>query len=213
MEMFDCLGKDEAALSVDPSNGGHVVLPVDFDPRWLEVERLVGVQPGALVEFETDRDAYAMAHPEVFRNCLNEPDEFTKERFLEEWLSAHDECVYIDRHTSAEDFLLFLAEVTLVKASGVSMRPALDCLLVPAGGQALDKAEDLLNAQSLSLFGFNNLDDAFTYFVIPTENETRLDELLRELEVVRVPYDTGMFLDLWPWLDTEMPRWVDRWPA
>jgi len=106
-----------------------------------------------------------------------------------------------------------LGQVTLVKAAHVSMRPALEYMRIPAGGKALDKAEDLLNEHGLSLVGFNTLDDACTFFVIRSENEARLDELIRELSIFRFPYDTGLMVGLWPWLDTETPRWTDHWPA
>jgi len=185
---------------------------VDIDPRWLEVEQLVGVQPGSLVEFETDGNAYAAAHPEVLRFCLNEPDELSKERFLQEWLYGHNQLAYIDRHAFAEEFIMTLGEIKLVSDTQVNMRPALEYLLVPAGGKALDKAEDLLNQHGLSLVGFNTLDDAFTYFVIPTANILRLDQLLQELKVYRNTFDTGLLLDLWPWLDTETPRLTKFWP-
>ena len=187
--------------------------PAEVDPRWLEVERLIGVQPGSLVAFETDRQAYALAHPDIFRHCLNEPGEFSKERFLDEWLGAHDQRVYIDRHTPAEDFLLELQRLPLVKAAQVSLRPALEYLQVPAGEKALAKAEELLNEHNLSLVGFDTLDDAMTFFVIKSENEARLDELLGELNVFRNPYDTVMMVQLWPWLDTDSPQWADHWPA
>jgi len=213
MGSFDNPAENQPAPSSVPQDTSYMMRPVDIDPRWLEVEQLVGVQPGSLIEFETDRNAYAAAHPEVFQSCLDEPSEFSKERFLEEWLSSRHDLVYIDRHTFAEDFIMALGDVTLVNAAHISMRPALEYMLVPAGGKAISKAEDLLNQYGLSLFGFNSLYDAFTYFVIPAASEPRLDQLLRELEVDTNIYDAGLFLSLWPWLDTETPRWVDDWPT
>jgi len=67
MGFLERVGKHRSAPSASPSEDRITTPTADIDPRWLEVEQIMGVQPGALVEFETDRDAYALAHPDVFR--------------------------------------------------------------------------------------------------------------------------------------------------
>ena len=176
-----------------------------IDPRWYEVARLLGVSPEALTEFLRDKGKYVAKHPEMFATYFGELDEVSPAVFLMLWLDAHGNLLTIDRHVTIEDFLALMHRVPLVEKSGIAIDEILK--LLPDGLAALNRADEALRERGLEFIGVGpSGEDAFYFSVVRSEYGNAAWHLLDDMGEEPGEYDPEIFVELWPWLADEEPR-------
>lgn len=175
------------------------------DPRWYEVAQSLGTDPKALAEFLSDRDKYATKHPEIFAQYFDGLDEIVPSVFLALWLDAHDNFLVIDRHVAVEDFLAVMRRVPLVEEAGIDIDEILK--LLPDGLAALNRAGEALQEHGLEFINVGpSGEDAFYFSVVRAEDGNVAWHLLDDMGEDPGGYDPESFIELWPWLADEEPR-------